>query len=706
MKKLLEILGTITIASSGIAGIVCNAPVQTQEQQTKLENINYKRQKRSNNENNKINRTKIAIKTKSFIFSSGILLNNKIYFGSADHNVYEYDLATGQQKIIITTNGGIWSSGAVLNNKVYFGSEDHNVYEYDPTTGQQKIVIRANDWIRSVGVSLVFNNKLYVGSGDHNVYEYDPATGQQKIVIRAQGEIWFSGASLNNKIYFGSADHNVYEYDPATGQQKIVIKAQDSVQFSGVVLNNKVYFGSVDHNVYEYNPITKQQKIVIRTENEIHGGGTTLNNKLFVASDDHNVYEYDSATEQQKIVIITKGKIRSSGAVLNNKVYFGSWDKNLYEYDPITKQQKIVIRTDSTINYLSELNNKIYFGSGDNNVYEYSEYYLNANLEQINNNSDNAILNELNYLNPDLDISQLEIISKTNNSAIVKIKDNLNNNIKIHYSIDNGQNKIINLNELLKKALFFKFRDENHNLKFKEINYIDTNNLNFWDIEITKKENSFLWSNVPKNVCSDREIINKTPNTRSFNVPACEYNSKSKLVFQITTGLTKTKQENKLNGWNINSDDEMKLTDFTNINNKNSEIINVLSNEFDLSNTNKQEQEMILSIFKEPADKFELNPNEKLKITYPVRIITSKVILNLKQKITGNITAKIIDDNNKEQIVTLPITEVMQILQKYSLLPNEITIDKNNDKITFNGEAFFSSEREGSVRTNTVTTIV
>ncbi|WP_339023924.1 PQQ-binding-like beta-propeller repeat protein [Spiroplasma endosymbiont of Agriotes lineatus] len=665
MKKLLEILGTITIASSGIAGIVCNAPVQTQEQQTKLENINYKRQKRSNNENNKINRTKIAIKTKSFIFSSGILLNNKIYFGSADHNVYEYDLATGQQKIIITTNGGIWSSGAVLNNKVYFGSEDHNVYEYDPTTGQQKIVIRANDWIRSVGVSLVFNNKLYVGSGDHNVYEYDPATGQQKIVI----------------------------------------KAQDSVQFSGVVLNNKVYFGSVDHNVYEYNPITKQQKIVIRTENEIHGGGTTLNNKLFVASDDHNVYEYDSATEQQKIVIITKGKIRSSGAVLNNKVYFGSWDKNLYEYDPITKQQKIVIRTDSTINYLSELNNKIYFGSGDNNVYEYSEYYLNANLEQINNNSDNAILNELNYLNPDLDISQLEIISKTNNSAIVKIKDNLNNNIKIHYSIDNQQNKIINLNELLKKALFFKFQDENPNLKFKEINYIDTNNLNFSNTEITKQENSFLWSNVPKNVCSDREIINKTPNTRSFNVPACEYNSKSKLVFQITTGLTKTKQENKLNGWNINSDDEMKLTDFTNINNKNSEIINVLSNEFDLSNTNKQEQEMILSIFKEPADKFELNPNEKLKITYPVRIITSKVILNLKQKITGNITAKIIDDNNKEQIVTLSIKEAMQILQKYSLLPDEINIDKNNDNITFNGEAFFSSEKEGPVRTNTVTTL-
>ncbi len=48
----------------------------------------------------------------------------------------------------------------------------------------------------------------------------------------------------------------------------------------------------------------------------------------------------------------------------------------------------------------------------------------------------------------------------------------------------------------------------------------------------------------------------------------------------------------------------------------------------------------------------------------------------------------------------------MQILKKYSLLPDEITVDKNNDNITFNGKAFFSSEREGSVRTNTVTTIV
>ncbi len=64
----------------------------------------------------------------------------------------------------------IWSSGIVFNNKVFFSSFDHNVYEYDPATGQQKVAITTNNEIKSSGV--VFNNKLYIGSGDGNVYEY------------------------------------------------------------------------------------------------------------------------------------------------------------------------------------------------------------------------------------------------------------------------------------------------------------------------------------------------------------------------------------------------------------------------------------------------------------------------------------------------------------------------------------------------------
>ncbi|WP_339024467.1 hypothetical protein [Spiroplasma endosymbiont of Agriotes lineatus] len=134
--------------------------------------------------------------------------------------------------------------------------------------------------------------------------------------------------------------------------------------------------------------------------------------------------------------------------------------------------------------------------------------------------NDEIILNELNYLNPDLDISQLEIINKTDTSATIKAKDNGKyfGEVTVNYKIKNEDEiNAINLNELIKRAVFFKFRDENPNLKFKEIKNIDTNNLTFSNVEVTRKENSFLWSNVPKNVCPDREISNKTQNIRSFN---------------------------------------------------------------------------------------------------------------------------------------------------------------------------------------------
>jgi len=175
----------------------------------------------------------------------------------------------------------------------------------------------------------------------------------------------------------------------------------------------------------------------------------------------------------------------------------------------------------------------------------------------------------LNYLNPELDISQLEIIIKDDISAIIKSKKDSNKYFgdkKIYYTLNNTQNKIIDLNELIKKAIFFKFRDENPNLIFKEIKDINTDNLQHSNVEVTKKENSLLRFFDFKIICNNKEFINNTPNIKSFNIPACIYNSKYKLTFQLLTGLTKINQENKLNSWNINSDDERKLTDFISLN--------------------------------------------------------------------------------------------------------------------------------------------
>ncbi|WP_338954697.1 hypothetical protein [Spiroplasma endosymbiont of Polydrusus cervinus] len=140
-------------------------------------------------------------------------------------------------------------------------------------------------------------------------------------------------------------------------------------------------------------------------------------------------------------------------------------------------------------------------------------------------------------------------------------------------------------------------------------------------------------------------------------------------------------------------DDENQLADFVNINYRDEVIAHELSNYFDFSNLNKQEQEMILYTFNEPEEEIELAPHEKATILYSVRERKYESTLNSKQKITGTINAKIIDGNNKEQIVILSIKEAMQILKKYSLLPDEILLNEDNS-ITFNGKAIFSLIRD------------
>ncbi|WP_215825679.1 hypothetical protein [Spiroplasma endosymbiont of 'Nebria riversi'] len=746
MKKLLGLLSAITMTSGGMAGVVANSPYEKQELENNKKISKFKRNINNLNLINSyfINKDNFNVRqineiTRSVnhiaIFSNtvGTTVANSLYFATND-GLYFMGADWRVQKINGINEAVIFVTIAPISGNAFAITKTGKSYFISNTPGDYgaRKIIEISGFINSISVyqndisDSVKANSLYFATDDGLYFMHDDNSWKphkingineavSSIIIEQKSGNAFAITKTGKSYFINKDNFNVRQINEITISVNHIAIFSNTV---GTTIANSLYFATND-GLYFMGADWRVQKINGINEAVIFVTIAPISGNAFAITKTGKSYFISNTPGDygaRKIIEIS-GFINSisvyqndiSDSVETNSLYFATDDGLYFMYDDnLWKPHKI--------NGINEAVSSIIIEQKSGNAFAITKTKMLLNIIiQINNLrfnniiNDEIILNELNYLNPDLDISQLEIINKTDTSATIKAKDNGKyfGEVTVNYKIKNKDEiNAINLNELIKRAVFFKFRDESPNLKFKEIKYIDTNNLNFSNTEITKQENSFSWSNVPKNVCSDREIINKTPNKRSFNVPACEYNSKSKLVFQITTGLTKTKQENKLNGWNINSDDEMKLTDFTNINNKNSEIINVLSNEFDLSNKNKQEQEMILSIFKEPADKFELNPDEKLKITYPVRIIISKVILNLKQKITGNITAKIIDYNNKEQIVTLSITEVMQILQKYSLLPNEITLDKNNDKITFNGEAFFSSEREGAVRTNTITTIV
>ena len=54
--------------------------------------------------------------------SSPSVMDNKVYVGSRDGNVYALDAANGQLIWNYTTGGSVDSSPSVMDNKVYIGS--------------------------------------------------------------------------------------------------------------------------------------------------------------------------------------------------------------------------------------------------------------------------------------------------------------------------------------------------------------------------------------------------------------------------------------------------------------------------------------------------------------------------------------------------------------------------------------------------------
>lgn len=105
-------------------------------------------------------------------FNPPIIMDNIIYFGSMDGNIYALDVETGYMRWVFRTKGGINSIPSGDENNVYFGSNDGTVYAVSRKTGEevwnyngdftiQSTIVTYNDYIiftEDVG-SIVFLSK-------------------------------------------------------------------------------------------------------------------------------------------------------------------------------------------------------------------------------------------------------------------------------------------------------------------------------------------------------------------------------------------------------------------------------------------------------------------------------------------------------------------------------------------------------------------
>ena len=232
------------------------------------------------------------------------------------------------------TGGPIWTSPVVANGVVYFGSQDNNVYALDAVTRHQLWWYPGR--MSGDTAPAVANGMVYFGSEDGNLDALNASTGAFLWKYPVGAAVLCSPAVANGIVYFGSNDYNLYALNASTGAFLWKYPTGQVIYAAPTVANGVVYVGSYDYKVYALDAGTGALLWNFATLYPIQGSPAVANGIVYVTSNDHNIYALEASTGALVWKYATGSFIDSSPAVANGVVYFGSGDRNMYALDAST----------------------------------------------------------------------------------------------------------------------------------------------------------------------------------------------------------------------------------------------------------------------------------------------------------------------------------------------------------------------------------
>ncbi len=190
-----------------------------------------------------------SFKADDTIYSSPSIVNDKVYFGSLDRNMYCLDADSGKEQWIYRVKEPIRSSPSVYKDNVYFGSLDGRFHCVDSdgdnvwTFDTKKRGGMASSPLISGGCVIFGTLDGYLmcvtDKGDQEVwrFEYDDA-------------LTSSPALSNGSVVVGARDFELLCIDEFSGEKIWQRKLDGSIYSSASIMDNYVYVGCDKNKIY------------------------------------------------------------------------------------------------------------------------------------------------------------------------------------------------------------------------------------------------------------------------------------------------------------------------------------------------------------------------------------------------------------------------------------------------------------------------
>jgi outer membrane protein assembly factor BamB len=292
--------------------------------------------------------------TDGTVVPAPLVVDDNVYFGSADHRFYSVSAETGEENWSFHTGGVVGGSAAYLDRVLFIPSghsgrgggdtikldESGKIYAVGAEDGTGIWSVERKGGIQTS--LLAHEGLVYHGCQDTRFYALDAETGEE--VWRFKADDYFCGSRASLKdglLYVGCEDNSLYALNSEDGSLVWEFETGDIIASSPVATEDAVYFGSYDGNLYAADTDTGEELWRFETDWSIFSSPAYKDGVVYVGSTDYNMYAIDAETGDAIWSYGVGEKIHSSPVVAGDTVYFGTDDGEVKALRnvPVTKEE-------------------------------------------------------------------------------------------------------------------------------------------------------------------------------------------------------------------------------------------------------------------------------------------------------------------------------------------------------------------------------
>ncbi len=298
--------------------------------------------------------------TNGKIFTTPVIYDRVIYFGSSDKSFYAVDADTGTLIWRFATGGAVNSGAAIDGDLICFGSTDGFYYALNYEDGSPVWKFKTggenvyDSWDYYLSTPVFSEELVYFGSGDKNIYALNKKSGEAVWTYETEGIIHTRGEVVGGNICFGSFDGNMYCLDKVTGQLKWKFDTvgtrhfpKGEIQSSATLHDGVLYFGSRDYVLYALDAETGTGIWIEPTPSWVIAKPIVKDGNVYVGnSDGPRCYAYDAEHGQKLWEYRLFLNIFGSALVSESEVFYPSFDGKIYALDRESGKLNYTIKSD------------------------------------------------------------------------------------------------------------------------------------------------------------------------------------------------------------------------------------------------------------------------------------------------------------------------------------------------------------------------